>query len=405
MKLFNKKTLLTIAKIYLPIFCFILGWWAIAFHGSSISTRLISHNKTNAILPTNHQQGLSEIKRPHLQEALAGNIKLMNQFIIDWDIDAQLLQDQGFTDAKRLPLPVIIRSREVVHQLNLNLEHQPSQEIIFDDAGHKFLLETPYHRFLPQTYAVASFLLAIAPIHEILALPSQLRKQTQLFPESITSQIPLDIDRYNGEKLFLAGPEVAFIAHYSNPTTVEVLSKQGAIIYTMRNPATIDDVTAELLNIGHLVNRPLHAELLKIFMDATFLALDNRLLLQEEQPTLLYLNYHHNYAVPTLKTLTGQLLGRLTKWDISLKYVKETQSSDNWMLPIDKERILNLDPDILIIAAENSFFLETEIRNDSALKQLKSVRNNQLIIVDETIQHSPSQYILLAYYDLIHPLL
>lgn len=405
MKLFNKRTLLTIAKVYLPISFFILAWWAIAFHGSSISTRLISYNKTNDISSANHRQGLSEITRSDLQEALAGNLKLMNQFIINWDIDAQQLQDQGFTDAKRLPLSVLVRSREIMHQLNLNTDYQPSQEIIFDDTGNGFLLTKPYHRFLPQTYAVASFLLAIAPIHEILALPSQLRKQTQLFPESITSQIPLDIDRYNGEKLFLASPEVAFIAHYSNPTTVEVLSKQGAIIYTMRNPATIDDVTAELLNIGHLVNRPLQAELLKIFMDASFLALDNRLLLQDKQPTLLYLNYYHNYAVPTLKTLTGQLLGRLSKWDTSLKYVKETQSSDNWMLPIDKERILNLDPDILIIAAEDYSSLNSEIRNDPALKQLKSVRNNQLIIVDEAIQHSPSQYILLAYYDLIHPLL
>ena len=266
---------------------------------------------------------------------------------------------------------------------------------------------------MPQTYAAASFLLALAPANEIVALPGRLRGQEHLYPRALTDQIPLDIERYNAEKLFRAHPEIAFVAHFSHPATIETLANQGVILYTMKNPASLQDISHELMHIGNIISRPLEAELLSLFIDAAMLALDNRLQILTKEfdaadikpPRLLFLNYHQNFSIPTKKTLTGQLLKRIGAWDISLPYSEANEQSHEWMMmPIDKERLINLDPECLVIAAENPQAVEREIRQDIALKQLSAVRNNRLYFVDESIHHSPSQYIVLAYYDIIQAL-
>lgn len=388
----KKKT--TLIKLYLPIIVFILGWWFIAFreppHLQPVFTT--QQNKSPSSFSMNSK--LSRFDRSALQQALAGNTNLMMQLIADWDIDAQLLSAAHIQNIQRLDQPLFVRSQEIGRIL-----------ASLPDASKG----ATSHRFLPQTYAAASFLLALVPPEEIVALPTRLRKEIKIYPKNLTDQIPLDIDRYNAERLFLKNPELAFIAHYSDPATVQTLTNQGIALYTMKSPFTIDDITTELLNIGSIIHRPLETELLKLFMDATLMSLENRLLLHRNQkeiiPRILFVNYHQKFSVSTLKTLTGQLLNRIPEWNISLQYVKENGKEDDWMVPIDKEGLLNLDPDYLMVISESSPISEKYFFSDNALKQLKAVKNNRLYFLEEAIQHSPSQYIVLAYYDIIHTLL
>lgn len=406
--------LLSALRIYFVCILFIVGWWLIAFHPQ--------HSLTNAKVIVSQSLSYSETSQKHLkyhdiqrdilQKALTGDFALMTRLIADWDIDAQITQASGIKDIKRLPFQDFLRSQWIGRQLQYSskselnaLKNAARISFIIDDAGKEIRLEKPFDRFLPQTYAAASFLLALTPPEDIVALPRLLREQLQLYPQTLTDRIPLDIDRYYAEKLFQAKPEIAFVAHYSHPSTIQTLINQGVVIYTMKNLTTLPDIARELINIGHLINCPLEAELLKIFIDAAFLAIDNKMLanqqLSNKSPRkVLFLQYHQNFSIPTLKTLTGQLLARMQTYDISLKYVLENGKEQQWMVPIDKERIINLNPDCLIIATQNKA-LEQEIYSDAALCNLSAIRNNRLYFVDEIIQQSPSQYVVLAYYDLI----
>lgn len=392
----------------------IVGWWTVAFKqpspletGRSFVTPPQAHARAHF-----NSEGLFGVNRDTLQQALRGDFQLMGQLIAEWDIDAQLLQSRGSASIKRLPADDFIKSQWLMRQLKQRAASAtPGQQPLAamptpSAATHR------YQRFLPQTYAAASFLLALAHPEEIVALPHSLREKTQLYPRALTNRIPLDIDRYNAEKLFLAQPEIAFVAHYSNPATVQALSNQGIDLYMMKDLNTLADITDELVQIGTIVNRPLEAEMLKIFIDAAIAANDNKISMvtdhyakrQQELPRVLFLNFHQNFSVPTQHTLTGQLLKRLDPLDISLKAAGRNGGSENMAAPMDKERLLNLNPDCLIIAAENKSALEKEMRGDAALSQLKAVQSNKLFFVDETIQHSPTQYIVLAYHDLIQVL-
>lgn len=376
-------------KVYAVFITFVVGWWLFAFKHKPLDTPqpLVS---TSQHLKTT-QTAL--IDRHSLLKALGGDFAQMANLIVKWDIDAQLLQNEGY-DVRRLPKSDFLRSQQLSRSLS--------------DSSSNIKNSHAYKRFLPQTYVAASLLLALSAPNEIVALPKRLREQVQIYPKTLTDQIPLDIDRHYAEQIFLAKPDIAFVAHYSDPAMITTLAKQGIVLYTMKNPSSLEDITDEIINVGKIINRPHESELLKIFMEATLIALDNHIQLftryyREHNlaiPRVLFLNYHQTFSVPTTKTLTGQLMQRLKEFDISHQYVSENNGNDTWMVPIDKERLINLAPDCLIIAAESPSYLEKELKKDPAMQQLEAVKQNRFFVVDEAIQHSPSQYIILAYYDL-----
>lgn len=414
------RKLNVLLKVYIPLTLFVLSWWYIAFRPSTqdlATTRTIADQKgINSNLTL--LDSAFQISRTDIQKALSGNTSLMSRLIAEWDIDALIMQSNGIQPIQRLSTLNFVRSQWIQRQLAsgdkqyiASLQKEYRQQFIIDAANNTILLEKPYLKVLPQTFAAASFLLALAPIEQIVGLPKRLREQEQLYTKELTSKIPLDIDRHNGEKLFLANPEIAFVANYSHPATIQALANQGVVIYTMKNPATLEDIKSEILNTGHIIDRPLEAELLNIFIDAAMISLDNRISLlntkleqQNKHPTMLFLNYHQNYSLSTQKSLTGQLLTRLERINTTLPTHLTSKSNHEWTIPIGKEQILNLNPDCLIISTQHCQALEKEIRKDEALKQLTAIKNNHLYFVDEVIQQSPTQYIVLAYYDLIQAL-
>lgn len=409
-------------KSYLLFFLFIAAWWTIAFKISS------DHNDTRLKLgkfssPLANRPRLdtaiTNINREILHQALSGDTTLMARLIADWDIDAQILGSKGFEGIQRISNSDFLHSQSLIRILQ-NEESVKRATSVFkqqnqyltDDSGNYFDLRQPYKKFLPQTFVAASFLLSLVPPEQIVALPRSLRDQTQLYPKSLTNQIPLDIDRYNAEKLFQARPDVAFVAHYSHPATIQALENQGVRLYTMKNIKSLSDISQELVQTGTIANKPLQAELLKIFIDAAIFAIDNQqavLINQLQQshellPRVLVVNFHHTFSVPTTHTLTGQILSRMPSLDISLKYISDSNQSNEWTVPIDRERLLNLDPDVLIISTTNEEAAIRGILSDKALQELSAVRHNRLIFVDDSIQQTPSQYVVLAYHDLIQAL-
>lgn len=414
---------LNTAKVYGPFILFIICWWTLAFRKGDIGPRHETSlentlSDTSSATSPYYDDKLTPLNRDEIKKALAGDFSLMAKLIADWDIDAQLLEIKRYADIKKLPPGDYLRSQTLIRLINGNTpvpvppRERITSAMLIDDSGSRIDLSHPYRRFIPQTYAAASFLLALVPPNQILALPPLLREQTQIYPKELTDKIPLDIDRRNSEKLFLANPDIAFVAHYSQPATIQTLANQGIVIYMMKDLLTLDAIGEELRNIGAVIQRPLQADLMKLFIEAAFLALDNRLALirhhyaqrGETEPHFMMLSYHQGFWVPTSKTLTGQILARMTPFDRSLLYSSGNDSLGDWSKPIDKEKLLNNDPDILIIAADNGSDIVEEFYSDSALSKLRAVRNSRLFIVDEAIQNSPTQYAVLAYLDLIKTL-
>lgn len=400
----------------LPYFLFgsfIIGWWVFAFHTTpsppplSVETSQSLTLKTSTLL-----KELSPLQRDTLQQALAGNFPLMLKFIEQWDNDAQLLTNNGLKDIQRLPTEVYLQAHILGHLLQTSsqetlrqLNCQMNLDWICDDNGRQLRIEDHLHRFLPQTYMTASFLLSIAHPSEILALPKGMRQLKQLYFPSALAQVPEDVDCLHSEKLYLNKPDLAFIAPYSHPPAFEMLRNQNIPLYSLKYIHTIAEIQEALLKVGHASNHILEAQLLSIFMESCLLSIDNRLQALQEKfdlslppRHLLYLSHYQHYALPTTKCLSGQLMARALKHCPHLSgSIPESQKE--WNIPFEQEKILQAAPDVIIISTPYS---PSDI--NIIMHQTEAFQSKHIFYVDEATQNSPTQYIVLAYFDLFQAL-
>lgn len=391
-------------KVYLISLALILLWWGFAFQPTDENITPLEQKTENLQTNAPLLEILSPLNRETLREALAGDFELMTKLIADWDIDARLLESRGVHLAKRLDRRQYIKAQLIGRQLKKSFEPSFHKHIVFDDLGKGLDLQKPLTRFLPQTYVAATFLLTLAPTNQIVAIPKGLREQTHFFPKNLTDQIPLDIDRFNGEKLFREKPDVAFVANYSHPQTLNALQSQGVPLFTFKHFETIPEIQAGLARTGEIINRPLEADLLNLFIEASLLAIDNRVLAFNEHlneqgirnPRILYLNYRSQYSQPTSRTFTGQLLDRM---GINMLTCRSTQSLE-WFIPIYQEQIRMLNPDYLIVASAYPEHMPSYLHDDAVMRELNAVKMKRTSYIDDSVQQSPTQYVILAYYDL-----
>lgn len=409
------KRLLSTSLVYFVLVTFVIGWWMLAFRSGQHSLPIAPMHKTQTLALKTSQllEALSPLQRDALQSALSGHFPLMLELIEKWDRDAQALSQEGISNIQRLPSEHYLQAHILGHLLAVasqqslrDLNCKMNLDVIQDDSGRLLQIKDTYDRYLPQTFVAASFLLAIAHPHEIIALPKGMRYLPQLYRPEKLSLIPENIDRTHSEKLYLAHPHLAFVAPYSHPPALEVLHNQNIQLYTIKYVDTLAEIQDNLLKVGHASNHILEAQLLKIFIEASFLSIDNRLKLladtsnlPEKSLRILYLYYHQHFMMPTSRCLTGQLMERALAHCPHLT-CQIPQNLVDWRIPFDQEKILQANPDCMLISTPTLTASQTMTHQLSILHQLKAFQSNRIFYLDEAIQDSPTQYIVLAYYDI-----
>lgn len=356
---------------------------------------------------------LSPLNRSQLQEALRGNVSTMHQLMLQWEADADLLESAGVTGVLRPLAQKRQEARLLAHsllfapssQLEL-LRKERTQSYVQDDHGTRLSTQTPALRILPQTFTAAHILLALVDHGSLVALPSGLRTHPHLFPDAVYESIPLDANRYRGEELFSSRPDLAFVAFYSLPSVCQALEQQGVPLFLLNHMDSSYEVSDAIERLGQVCGRPLKGRLLSLFVDAALMALDNHLLAQrhysgQKAPRLLYLRRYNSYTSPDPASLNGSLLLRqgLTHWMLS----QHSETSGSKILGI--EEIRQLDPDCMILAGSPAGAALNSLQKEPGFAGLKAIKEGRVYAVDADIQDEPSQFFVLAYFDICHCLL
>lgn len=386
--------------LYLSCLSFIVGWWLFAFSAHPFAE---VQEKPSLLSP--EHSFFSPIKRDSLQQALAGNTDLMVTFIQQWNEEADALNAKGIAGIQRLSPSQYTQFTLLAYLLH----HSPTEPLtpfhtssIEDDCGRRMTIQSdPSSRFLPQTFVAASILLALVNPDRIIAIPQGLRQLSHLYPPLLLDQIKQDVEHLNSETIFREKPDLAFISHYSNPATISRFEKQQIPLCTFSQIDTIADIQQVIIKIGHLAQRPLQAQLLSLFIEAALMAIDNRLhALQDLTPSspfrCLTVHHQHHDMIPTTRSLTGQLLERAKSHHANLICLVK-QDIHGWRVPFSREEIALFNPDCLIISLP---YPMQQLELSSAFKQSNAIKHKRLFYVDETVQESPTQYIVLAYFDL-----
>ena len=228
--------------------------------------------------------------------------------------------------------------------------------------------------FLPQTYVSASILLSLVDDINIVAVPKGLRS-ISLFRDRIKN-ISLDTDRYNIEEIFSKKPDIAFVAYYSNPAMLEMLKKQGITLFFTEEIDSVEGIINAIRDIGKIVGKAKKAELMDLFVKSA-LSLENK----HKDFRFLYLDFHGQYKALTNKNLSAQFLEKIGG-------VNVIDDEDHWLVSLSQEDIVQLDPEYIVVVGE---------MNIQAFKNISA----EIYFVDRDIQFFPSQYIVLAYFQMM----
>lgn len=389
-----KKYLNPIA--YLGVAFFVIAWWSFAFQQSTSLFR-----PTFTAVALDLQVGdlfpyLSTIEREKFREALAGNATRMIEFIQNWDQDADILAHKGIANVERLSKENFLKAH-ILAKLLIDESQKRLAGINAELSGRP----NAKKRYIAQSYASASFLLALCQPDELVGIHSAIRTFTQLYPKEVTDQISTELDHFNSEKLFKTAPELAFIAPYSHPATVAILRQHGIPIFCLNNIEHIGEISQNLLTVGHLSNHVLEANLLNIFFEASMKMIDNRFKLLNQLSSQnkqgLYLVGNQHFAIPTTRSLAGQLLQRISQHYPTFSCPYNSQSNE-WSIDYDVEKIVLAKPDFILLSSW------IDNHNEPTLDHRLNTYSKQIILLDEVIQGSPTQYIALAYYDLLQAL-
>jgi len=287
------------------------------------------------------------------------------------------------------------------------LRDQQRSPLLIDDSGSPFDLTNPPQVFLPQTYLSAGILLALCDPYSITALPKGMRLQDHIYSSELTNQTPYDLDSFHMEKLYTCKPDVSLISEqYTHPLTLQALESQNIPKFHVPEISTFEDIENVTCLIGHLCNRPFKAELLALFLKAAAMAIDNKReisLSDISKKRILVVNYYSNFSLPGTNTLTRYMIDRMGL--TPPKQLNGSITEERWSTPISEEMIIHNNPEKLIIITSSKpeyvlgYFYQTTL-----FQHIDAARNQQVAILDESIQQTISQYVLLAYYDLNHAL-
>lgn len=386
---------------YLLAILFIITWWSCAFFPRSQQQPLLSQFQAIPIQEQMGFTGLSPINRNDIIAALSGDLTSIYKFLIQWDIDAQLLQSHSAFNVKRIDHDKLLLCCKLALELN---QATPSQIqslrknyraiSVADDTTTQFSLHKPYSKILPQSYNAACILLALNCSDKIVAYPSGFEEWQPYFEHTALN----NTGQLHAENLATVKPEVAFVADYSNPSTIEALKQQGIDIFTLSKLNSPEEICNAIQRVGHIVDRAPEAFVLSTFVEASFMHLDNCVaamkISHEEPKHPLILYYFGQWFYPTDKNLTHQLLKRM-EWGSSPHKLFDAPFPHQWLQPMGLEQLVSSKPSHLIIACSNTY---PTLKSDT----LSTIPTQY---IDAQVQQSMSQHVVLAYFDILQSFL
>ncbi|NGX57909.1 MAG: hypothetical protein K940chlam3_00808 [Chlamydiae bacterium] len=352
--------------IYFTPLLFIFAWWICAFTE-------YSDTASRQVLPVTQKapfhSEVTPIDRDKLFRALNGDFDLMTRLIVEWDLEAQILEEKGYPGIRRL-------------------EREKILALLRDDSRNE---KGTSESFFPQTYLSAGILLALIDETKITSLPRGIRNQNHIYASQKLQNITYNADPRSLETIGNGDHTLAFISPYSQPCTIQVMEQRGIPMVDLGSVTTEADLKQAIVTVGQNVHTESKAFILSSFIDATLFALDNHLATRKNRDSeILYVNHHTTFSAPNQKTLTGNFLKRLK--------INETlfeKQNDDWGIPLEIEDIVALDPDCIIFSGDSN-----SLQPLNSLSELQAAKNGQVYFVDQATQETQSQHCLLGYYDL-----
>mgnify|MGYP000418125284 CR=1 FL=1 len=200
------------------------------------------------------------------------------------------------------------------------------------------------------------------------------------------------------EKIVAANPDLVIVPYYIDKSKYDLLKKSlKCPIYVSLNPISIANIKQEIENLAKLTGEIQKGQALIKYMDDKIASVQKKVKSLRKKKYVLFYTYYFNstYGKNTTQHEIAKYAGNIAA----------VAGLKGWPT-ISKEQILEWDPDIIVIPSASYNPKKTsqqyveEFKKDPAFKNLKAVKNNAVIILDDRHIQTVSHYIVEGIYDL-----
>jgi iron complex transport system substrate-binding protein len=200
----------------------------------------------------------------------------------------------------------------------------------------------------------------------------------------------------NVEVVLSLQPDLLFVANWSEAGKVTQLREAGVPVYLIATGLSVAAIQGKIETIGLLVDAELEAEAMIDEMDRRLAEVRRAVSSIPETERLTVMDY----------ATWGAAQGSGSTWDEVIRRaglvnaVGEFAADEYGQVPLSKEKILELDPDLLILpgwdygdsGGADAFFRQT--MEDPALRGLAAMQEGRVYQMPEGLKAAASQYIV-----------
>lgn len=261
---------------------------------------------------------------------------------------------------------------------------------VVDGLGHTVILDKAPTKISSKTLFTDAVLLELVDKEQLSSLTDLANNPNySAIKDILPKSVPLLA--LNVEMIIANRPDLVFAANWSDASKLAIIESAGIPVYRIQTPNTLKEVETEILRVGDIVNRRLAAE--RVIEDMQQ-RLQQEVILPKKRLTALDYN------------LWGTSSGQDSTWDEVLKQANlnnaiEGLVSDKYgQVPVSKEMVIALNPDILFISAwvygdeKGADKFKQDVLSDPSLQSVKAIKNGRVYQMPHVLRSVYSQYII-----------
>jgi iron complex transport system substrate-binding protein len=266
---------------------------------------------------------------------------------------------------------------------------------ITDDTGNTVRLERRPERIISLTSFTDDILIDLVDHRRLVGVTNFAEDPTISNVVDRIADIPNRLTS-NVEVILSLQPDLVFVANWSEAAKVTQLRDAGISVYLISTGLSVPVIQEKIRTIGLLVDAVQQADAMVEQMDRRLAEVQRIASSIPEQQRLTVMDY----------ATFGSAQGVGSSWDEVIRRAGLINTvgefnADEWgQVPLSKEKVLELDPDLLILpgwvygdpGGAAAFFKQT--LEDPALKGLSAVREGRVYQMPEGLKAATSQYIV-----------
>ena len=264
---------------------------------------------------------------------------------------------------------------------------------VVDDQGNTVVLPALPRRIISLTLPTDEMLLSLVDKSRLLGVTTFAADPAVSNVADRVTDIPNKLT-LNPETIISLAPDLVFAANWNDAGAVKLLRDAGIPLYLMANGLTVSAIEKKIETIALIVGSPGKGRELIATMEARLAAVAEKTSRIPPEKRARVIDY----------ATWGSAQGPGSSWDEIIRRAGLVDAvagftPDEWgQVPLSKEKILQLDPDILILPGWQygnprgaaAFF--SQVTSDPALRGLTAIRSGKVSMMPERLKSTTSQY-------------